>query len=295
VTAPLQAAAVEALQAIAQHRLLSTTQLQAIRGPATSRRWTQHLLADLEHRRLAAHVHAAEGPLKLWFATEHGARLARESGALLDPPRVLTADEASGPLQAHTLAVNEAGIAFLAAARKRGDDFGALSWRHEIPHPLRAGRRRHQLISDALITYLLAGTDGLSLEYRLLELDRATLSVDRLAAKLARYAELHRTTGDDGEPGWRRWYPTFPVVLVALAGDERAALERRRRTTLALCRSDPQLNRTPDVAISLCLLEDLQAQGPFAAILLDPTDPDQPVDWLGQPAEATSGRDTPRR
>lgn len=236
-------------------------------------------------------MRAAGGPLKLWFTTVEGARLAHESGALLDPPRVLTTDDASGPLQAHTLAVNDAGIAFLHAARKRGDEFGPLSWQHEVAHPLRGGRRRRQLISDALITYLLGGADGLSLEYRLLELDRATLSVDRLATKLARYAELHRTTDDDGGPRWRAWYPTFPAVLVALAGHERHALERRRQATIALCRSDPQLARTPEVAISLCLLEDLQAEGPFAAIFRDPSEPDRPVDWLGEPAGARSAHD----
>ena len=271
--------------------MLSTIQLDAIRGPGSSRRWTQHLLADLEWRGVVEHVRAAGGPLKLWFATEKGARLARESGALLDRPRVLTAEEASGPLQAHTLAVNDAGIAFLQAARERGDEFGALSWQHEVAHPLRGGRRRRQLISDALLTYLLGGADGLSLEYRLLELDRATLSVDRLAAKLSRYAELHRTTGDDGDPLWRGWYPTFPAVLVVLAGHERSALERRRQATIALCRSDPQLARTPEVAVSICLLEDLQAEGPFAPIFLDPAEPDRPVDWLGKPAGATSAHD----
>jgi hypothetical protein len=290
---PLQPAAVEALQAIAQHRLLSTTQLHAIRDPGSSRRWTQHLLADLERRELVAHVRAAAGPLKLWFATEHGLRLARESGALLDPPRVLSADDASGPLHAHTLAVNDAGIAFLHAARERGDDFGPLSWRHEVAHPLRSGRRRRQVISDALLTYLLAETDGLSLEYRLLELDRATLSVDRLAAKLARYAELYRAIAD-GEPAWHRWYPTLPAVLVALAGHSRPALERRRQATITLCRSDPQLARTPEVAVSLCLLEDLTNHGPFAPIFLDPTGPDQAVDWLGEPAATTSAPDRGR-
>src|SRR5947209_16819689 len=152
---PLPPAAVDALHAIVQHRLLSTTQLNTIRGADSSERRTQRRLRQLEARGLVAHVRAA-GALKLWFATSRGAELARASGALLDPPRVLTPDEASGPLQAHTLAVNDAGVAFLAAARERGDEFGPLSWRHEVAHPLGRGRRRRQVIADALITYLIS-------------------------------------------------------------------------------------------------------------------------------------------
>jgi hypothetical protein len=47
---------------------------------------------------------------------------------------------------------------------------------------------------------------------RFLEIDRATLSVDRLAAELVRYAELYRLAGGDGEPLWRLRYPVFPPV-----------------------------------------------------------------------------------
>jgi hypothetical protein len=30
----------------------------------------------------------------------------------------------------------------LRAARERGDEFGSLSWRHEVAHPLNRGRPR---------------------------------------------------------------------------------------------------------------------------------------------------------
>lgn len=58
-------------------------------------------------------------------------------------------------------------------------------------------------------------------------------------------------------------------------------LERRRSTAIALMRSDPQLARAPEVAISFCLFEDLQAEGPFAPIFRDFRNPEQPIDWLG--------------
>jgi hypothetical protein len=44
------------------------------------------------------------------------------------------------------------------------------------------------------------------------------------------------------------------------------------------------------VAISLCLLEELQTDGPFAPIFLDGQHPGRSVDWLGEPG-ATSGHD----
>lgn len=278
---PLTPAAVEILTWVAQHRLVSTRQVRALRGPGASPRWTLALLSDLDRHGAIAHVRAM-GRRKLWHLTDHGAALV---GGLLDhPPKVLTSVEASGALQAHTLAVNDTGLAFVNAARTRGDECGPLAWRHEVAHPLTRGRgrRRRQLIADALLTYL-RGSDGrLALEYRLLELDRATLTVDRLARKLARYAELYQATRPDGQPAWRAWYPAFPAVVAVLTGASRPALERRRRTVLALCRTEPRLSAAPDVEISICLLDDLQRHGPHAPIFLRPAGREEPVDWLGR-------------
>ena len=35
------------------------------------------------------------------------------------------------------------------------------------------------------------------------------------------------------------------------------------------------------MAVSICLLEDLEREGPFAPIFRDASDPARPVDWLG--------------
>lgn len=289
---PLTPAAVEILAWVAQHRLLSTSQVRALRGPGASRRWTLALLADLEHRDALAHVLAA-GRRKLWHVTEQGAQLALAGGLIDRAPKLLGAEEASGALQAHTLAVNDTGLAFIHAARQCGHECGPLAFRHEVAHPLThgRGRRRRQLIADALLTYLLGDGERLALELRLLELDRATLTVDRLAAKLARYAELHQATDQHGQPAWRTWYPAFPAVIAVLAGADRTTLERRRRTVLALCRSDPRLTGAPDVEISICLLPDLRDHGPFAPIFARPHAAADPVDWLGHPAATTAPQD----
>jgi hypothetical protein len=291
----LPALAMELLQSLAQHRLLTAAQVQAIHAPQASRRSAQRLLATLERERLAGSVRVA-GALKLWHIAERGAELlARSRESAHQRPKVLTAEQAAGQLWRHTLAVNDVGIAFLRAARERGDEFGPLSWRHEVAHRLGPRGRRGLVVADALITYLAREDREVALEYRFLELDRATLTVDRLVAKLARYARLYRDRDERGEPTWQERYLAFPTVLVALAGARRELLERRRQTAIALCRSDPELERTPEVSISFCLLDDLTVGGPFAPVFTSPADPDRSVNWLGRARAATSGRDRARR
>lgn len=284
-TTALPGVGTEVLQTFAQHRLLTTGQVHAIHTPNASLRWTRHLLAELERAHLAAHVRV-HGTRRLWHITRAGADLlGRLPDPAHQPAKVLTSQQAAGQLWRHTLAVNDVGIAFLHAARQRGDEFGALSWRHEVAHRLTTGARRSRLVvADALITYLLSDRGEVALEYRFLELDRATLTVDRLTAKLARYARLYRDRDQHGHPTWERRYLAFPAVMVVLADQPRRLLERRARSVAALCRTDPELERTPDVTLLFGLLEDLIDRGPFAPIFHAPANPDQPINWLHQPA-----------
>jgi hypothetical protein len=274
---------IEIVASLAQHRVLSVAQVRAIHLPGSGERWAQRMLARLGDAGLAGYIRSPRSHRRLWHVTERGARLAREAGELDGEPRLIGPEGAAGPLQAHTLAVNDAAICFLEVARERGDEFGPLAWRHEVSHPLSRGRgrRRRALVADAVFTYLHLDGDGVGIEQRFLEVDRATLSVDRLAAELARYAELYRLASGDREPFWRSRYPVFPPIHCVLAGSRRTVLERRRSTATALLRSDPRLARAPEVTISFCLLEDLQARGPFAPIFRDVRDPGRPIDWLG--------------
>jgi hypothetical protein len=182
------------------------------------------------------------------------------------------------------LAVNDVGIAFLQAARKRGDDFGPLSWQHEVSHPLSESKRRRYLRADAALTYLRGDAGEVYIEQRLIEVDRATLSTDRLAAELAAYTGLFHATTKQGEPIWRHRYPAFPPVICVLAGAEIAALERRRNAVIAMLRRDPERNRSPEVKVSFCLATDLAEHGPFAHIFRDLQSPESPCDWLGDRA-----------
>jgi hypothetical protein len=279
----LPEATVEILASLAQHRVLTTEQVREIHLPGNHARWAQQVLGRLRGAGLVAFTRPPHSGQRLWFATERGVRLAREAHALEGKPRPLHAAEVAGQLRAHTLAVNEVGIAFLRAARERGDECGPLAWRHEVAHPLSRGRgrRRRTLFADAVLTYLREEGGRLALEQRFLELDRATLTVDRLVAELARYAELHRTKAPGGEAIWKERYPRFPKVHCVLAGASRPTLERRRNSTLALLGSNPQLAGARGPRISICLLDDLRARGPFAPIFRELRDPCQAVDWLG--------------
>lgn len=282
-------AAAELLASLAQHRVLSTPQVRSIHFPDRSPRWARMALAPLADAGLAAFVPSggvAGAPRRLWYATERGARAALDAGLLEEIPRLLEADGAAGPLQRHTLAVNDAAICFMRAARERGDECGPLAWRHEVVHRLGYGRRARSLFADAVLTYVRLTTSEVVVEQRFLELDRATLSVDRLAAELARYGRLFRAEGKGGDSIWRAQYPSFPPVICVLAGADRAALRRRRDTAVAILGDDPDFTGSPDLSVRLCLAEDLAERGPFAEIFTDARDPEKPVDWLPIEGEA---------
>lgn len=288
----LGAAGVEVLESLGQHRLLSTRQIHLLHTPEASLRWTRGLLGRLRAAGLAAST-ARPGGLLCWHLTEAGADALEAIPTRAETRRKpITPEQAAGALQEHTLAVNEVGIAFVAAARERGHECGPFDWFHEIAHPLGPppGRRApEQLICDAVLTYLLREEGGAgSVAYRFVELDRANRSAPELARRIGRYARLYRRTvpREGGGSGsivlWERLYPVFPTLLVVLAGRRGDRLEERRRTVLALCAQDPDLAAAPEVEVSVCLLEDLIERGPFAPVCRTLADPGRPVDWLGE-------------
>jgi hypothetical protein len=282
-------ASVEILASLAQHRLLRTDQVREIHRLGSDPRWAQRVLARLRAAGLVDRVRPPRRAASIWFATARGVEVAREAGVLTEAVPILGPQAAVNQLQAHTLAVNDAAICFLRVARVRDEEFGPLSWRHEVLHHLGGsrGHRRRSLVADAVLTYLREENGRVALEQRFLELDRATLSVERLAGELARYAELHGARDGAGEPRWKAGYPRFPGVICVLGGGGREALERRRSTVIALLRAEPRMSLTPEVRISICLLEDLRRKGPFAPIFRTVRGPKGDVDWLRRaPGEA---------
>jgi Replication-relaxation len=284
--------AVSILESLGQHRLLLTRQVWALHTPGTSRRWTERRLARLRSAGLATGT-SLPGRRLLWHLTERGAEAVQAIPSRAEARcKVIAPEQAAGALQEHTIAVNDVGIAFVKAAREREDECGPFNWFHEIAHPLGPppGRRTpEQLIADAILTYELAEADGsTAIVYRFIELDRATRSAADLAHRLARYVRLYRHKAPAGRSTgetsalWSRRYPIFPPVLVVLVGRSRERLEDRRRTVLALCRQDPDLAETPEVEVSICLLDDLAERGPFAPICRMLAAPGKPVNWLGE-------------
>ena len=286
--ARLSSTAVEIAESLYQHRLLSTRQIHDLHTPDASMQWAGRLLARIRQAGLADNVRQPGGT-GLWYLTPAGAQAVETIGNRAEDRRKLTTPaQAAGPLQQHTLAVNDIGIAFVNAARARGHRCGPFSWRHEIAHPigsLRGQRRREVVIADALLTYELIDGDQTSFHYRFLELDRTTLPTDALATKLTRYARLYHHTGQTGtEPLWTERYTVFPAVLVALTNERRARLEQRRRTVLAICADDRHLRESPEVQVAICLADDLDQHGPFAPIFRTAGNRRADTDWLGNPA-----------
>jgi hypothetical protein len=285
----LPARAVEVLESIYQHRLLSTAQLNRLHTPDATPRTTQRLLTTLADEELVAWARGV-GRTKLWYLTERGADAVETIPSRGELRRkVVTPAQAAGQLQQHTLAVNDVGVAYLQAARERGDEFGPLSWRHEVAHPIGGtpGRRGgEQLITDALLTYLQTDDDRVVQHQRFIELDRGTIPIDALLAKLHRYQRLRDYTpdarpGHDARPAWRSAYPArLPETQIILAHKPRPILEHRQQLLFALAASDPDLHRDQQLRVAVVLLEDLQQHGPYAAIWLRLDDPSRRVDWL---------------
>ena len=278
------------LESLYQHRLLSTRQVHLLHTPTARLREAQRSLARLRNAGLAASVRLPGG-LGAWYLTPAGLDAAETIPSRAELRRkLITPEQAAGPLQQHTLAVNDVGTAFVHAARERDDECGPLAWRHEIAHTLGPplGRRQADfLIADAVLVYELIDGADTSIHYRFVELDRATIPTPDLAAKLVRYARLydHAIPGEDpADPPvrvWTRHYPVFPPIVVVLAHAPRARLVRRRNVVLALCGQHPELRATPGVAVSICLLDDLTEHGPFAPIFRTAHAPDTTMDWRG--------------
>jgi hypothetical protein len=235
------------------------------------------------------------GTLSLWFATDDGANAVETAGPRAEQRRrVTTRAQAEGLLRAHTIAVNDVGIAFTNAARERGDECGPDSWRHEIAHPISAGSARKPpqlVVADALLTYLQTAEDGaLVLHQRFVELDRGTARpAEQLAAKITRYTRLRYYTPASAvapdapaEPLWRRYYRSWPHLLIVLADQTERRMRQRIGRTLALYESDPGKDHRIAIPASFVSLDELRSSGPFAHVFLNADKPDQPVNWLGE-------------
>jgi Replication-relaxation len=276
------------MESLYQHRVLSTIQIHDLHTPAAHKSFVRRILAALTAVGVVGHA-SGGGRLKLWYLTKRGTDAVEMIVTRAEYRRKqITSEQAAGPLRMHTLAVNDVGIAFVNAARQRGDDCGPLAWRHEIAHPIGPSRGkspRDLLIADALLSYTEQGSDRTLAEHQcFVELDRATIPVRALAEKLDRYASLRDYApvryGERPDRGWRANYAQFPGVLVVVAHRDRETLHRRMQNVIALNQTNDGTN---GLHVLIGLLEDLHEHGPYAPIFIDPGSPEQYVDWLCKP------------
>ncbi|MFF3747494.1 replication-relaxation family protein [Streptomyces kronopolitis] len=302
----------EALPVLYRHRLLTAHQLtQLLRPDATSTRYIRRQLEVLHDRGLAdASVRRTSraGEL-LWYTTPLGCEVVENGGELTARAYRMTEDAAASQLQEHTLAVNDVGLAFVQHARRLGDECGPLDWDPEVGHRVRDGDSRLGdeafLVPDAVLHYVHTGTADDGQQQRMLltffcEIDRATMSIARLAAKLHAYARYSRYIPQPapgrGRPkvsgyrreAWRGRYPAFPRILLVLDGASPAQLARRQDDLRALAAADTRLHSALDLRAGVTTLDQLRRHGPLAPIVTPVFGDAPPTDALLRPSPAAS-------
>ncbi|WP_316756062.1 replication-relaxation family protein [Streptomyces herbicida] len=284
-----------ALAVLAQYRMATTEQMHLVIAPGVRIEQTRRRLAKLREEGLIDRVTLPQaGRTQVWFTTQYGADLASQWPELRErrPPKLI-ADRTAARLRAgHALTVTETGLAFLQDARRRGDVCQPLDWIPEVHHPLGGGEA---VIPDALL-YYRSSSDGGSMLRAFVEVDRATMGPERLAAKLTAYARLHnyvparmpgrpRTAyGQQSlEEDWRRRYPLFPRMLFVLDSTGPTGVRTRIRALHAAASELAPSGFLRNVRVVAVPMVDLLQHGPSAPIWHPVQNPDRPVSWMQSP------------
>ncbi|MFF4763329.1 replication-relaxation family protein [Streptomyces sp. NPDC001292] len=157
-------------------------------------------------------------------------------------------------------------------------------------HPIGGGEA---VILDALMFYRRGREGGEGAMLRaFVEVDRATMGPERLAAKLNSYARLyhyvpapapgrrHRLAFQEPlQEEWRRHYPLFPRLLFVLVGTGPAGIETRLKALRAAA-TDPALaGFLRDVPVLAAPLVDLLQGGPAEPVWHPVRGPRSIVSW----------------
>ncbi|MFD3920272.1 replication-relaxation family protein [Streptomyces sp. NPDC058595] len=280
------------LATLAQHRMATTEQLRLLLRPHATRQAVSEVLQCLYRQELAAYTQMPDGRTRAWYLTPDGARITRDLPAQRGrPPYPITSTNAASPKTSHTLASVRAHLTFVADARRRGDEHSHLDWTPEVFHQIGEGER---LIADAVMHYTV-DPDGQRTKLRaFVEIDRATSSSERLAAKLIAYARFRyyepvpvgrRRSGNHQAvtvDSWQRWYPAFPRILFILTGAAPRTLTNRIQDLRAMVREHPAVAALArDVALGAAILEDLEDQGPSGPVWVPLAADGSSRSWMG--------------
>jgi len=260
------------LAVLGQHRMATTNQLHELLRPGVAHQTVSAPLNKLRRDGLVDYtVLPRSNRSRAWYLTSDGARLTRDFPALRGrPPYPISSATAASLKTPHTLTVLRSHLAFVADARRRGDEHGHLDWTPEVAHPLSDGER---IIADAVMHYTLISDDERTKLRAFVEVDRTTMGSERLASKLIEYARLwsyepqpigrprSRQPAAAG-PVWLRWYPVFPRVLFVLTGASRYVLGNRINDLKAMVAEHPLVGALArQVPMGAAVLEDLEERG----------------------------------
>ncbi|KMO96024.1 replication-relaxation family protein [Streptomyces roseus] len=280
----------QVLALIAQHRLLTTTQLHRMVAPHLPPRKIHKVLVPLREDGLITHA-TLPGRLQAHFLTPPGHQTVAEWPELRGRnPTPIHSSNAALLRAGHILTGARAHIAFLTDARTRGDEYQPLDWVPEITHRLPDTAGEDRLIADAVFHY--TATRPRRLQYRaFVEIDRTTMSSERLARKLITYARFHDytpqpatrrgTVGDQAAMlAWQRVYPRFPRILFILTGAPRTTLTSRIADLRSMTADHELVARMGTrVPLGAAVLEDLETSGPQAPVWTPLTGGGEPRGW----------------
>ncbi|MFI9730937.1 replication-relaxation family protein [Streptomyces sp. NPDC052092] len=269
---PAEPLRLQVLAALAQHRIATTSQLRSMLRPEGTRQLMSRVLNKLSSDGFANSTvlpDANRSRTHAWYLTPEGARLTRDLPALRGrPPYPITSATAASLKTSHTLAVVRSHLAFATDARRLGHEHGPWDWTPEVSHSIGEGER---VTADAVMYYTLTGPDHRQKLRAFIEVDRTTMSSERLAVKLIEYARLfqheaqpvgRRRTHTAG-PAWLRWYPVFPRVLFILTGASRTRLDHRISDLQAMVTQHPLVaHLAREVRLGAAILEDLEHHSP---------------------------------
>ncbi|MCW8101673.1 replication-relaxation family protein [Streptomyces tauricus] len=273
------------LATLAQHRMATTRQLLELLRPGCSRQVVSKPLNRLLRDHLVDFlVLPRSNRTRVWYLTARGARLTRDWPALRGrPPYPITSATAASLRAPHSLTVLRTHLGFVADARRRGDEHDHLNWTPEVVHPIDDNEKT---VADALMHYTLVDGQQRQELWAFVEVDRATMSSERLTAKLIKYARLWayepQPAGlrqQPAGPGWLRWYPVFPRILFVLTGTGRQAITNRISDLQAAVAHYPLVSDLArEVPLGSASLDDLEEHGPTSDVWV-PLVGGEPCPW----------------